>query len=234
MSVRIDNDFWKNFSNHKELLTKCFTHLYHKKYPVNEGPDSAFNFLVYEFFRKGIFERFDAEREGKLTQTKMKNKTSQKKFEQYIYKWAESVMYGLYHNERKHRERYLRFSSDKIEILTEQSYNEFKENTGISSWDVTTGGEKQKVVTKRKSNPSISDARDYRGETPASADEAYRTKQVDSFIQSVLKSDRERTIVSGKKDGLPNTTIAEMVGVTSSQVANIIDSIRSRCSSVLA
>ena len=102
MTVRIDNDFWSKYEKNEVLLRKCFTYLYNKKYPVSEGEESAYNYLIMEFFRKDIFARFDAERQGKITQTKVLNKSEDKKFQQFVYKWVESVMYGIYHKNRNH------------------------------------------------------------------------------------------------------------------------------------
>jgi RNA polymerase sigma factor (sigma-70 family) len=237
MSVRIDKDFWKNYAEYEELIRKCFNFLYFTRYPVSEGAESAYNFLVAEFFRKNIFERFDAEKEGTRLACTMKNKSVDKKFKQYIFKWAESVMYGLYNNARNQSKRSLRFSTDSIEVLTETSYNTFKENKGISPWELYTeeGDYEEKTVSSViKRAPDITDAADYRSEAPLSAYDQCRENELNDYLNSVLKNKRERIIVDAKRDGLSNTAVAEMVGVTSSQVANILKSIRGRCSKVLA
>lgn len=231
MSVQIDTDFWKNYENHSGLLRKCFTHLYFKKYPVTEGSESAYNFLIAEFFRKGIFDRFDAEREGKYTQSADAAKTDDKKFEQYIYKWAESVMYGLYHNSRKNSERFLHFTNDSIEELNELSYDTFKKNKGVSSWETEADS---KNVSKRSKLPCIVDEGDYHAERGDDAFEATQETELLSYLKSVLQNDREGLIVQYKMEGLNNVEVGECVGLSSSQVANILKGIKARCAGVLA
>lgn len=230
MSVRIDNDFWKNYAEYEELIRSCFNHIYYNKYPVNEGAESTYNYLIAEFFRKGIFDKFDAEKVGKYVQTTDSSKTDRKKFEQFIYKWSESVIGGLYLKVSNESKRYLRFSTDKLEDLTDVSYADFKNNSGMGPW--AAGDEV--VVTKRLDTPSISDAEDFRGEDIPSAYEQCRINELESFLQSVLKDDRERAIIEGRREGLSDVAIGKLVGVTSSQVANVVRSIRSRCTKVFA
>lgn len=225
MSVQIDTDFWKNYATHEPLIKKCFFHLYRKKYPVFEGPTSAYNYLVMEFFRKSIFERFDAEREGKYTQTKDLSKTSQKKFEQYIYKWSESVLFSLYYTELKYRGRYHKFPSEMIEGLTESSYAEFKLSAGISSWVV----EGETVETKR-AYPNISEADEFRAEGAGDALDNYCVEELYSHLDAVLKDDRERKIIKARKEGLSNSIIAESLGISSSHVSMILKAIYARFS----
>lgn len=237
MSVRIDEDFWENYKEHEELLRRCFTSLYCRKYSVPEGPESAFNFLVAEFWRKGIFERFEADRKGTKRQAVDKYKTTKKKFEQYIYTWTESTLGGLYHAERKYKRRNLRLSNDKLDTFNDKAYGYFKENNGISSWSSAQGKElieEERLIASKKNYPCIVDTEDYRAENPMDALEEYEEKKLDNFLDSILKNDRERIIVQGKRDGLTNTTIGEMVDISSAQVANILKSIRSRCGSMLA
>ena len=230
MTVRIDNDFWANYGEHEILLKKCFTHLYFKKYPVAEGSESAYNFVVMEFFRKGIFERFDADRKGVRTQTSIKGKTTNKKFEQYIYKWVESVMYGLYHNARKHTERYLRFPSDTVGSLNEASFAAYKAARGTTPW--VSDDEVHKEYKRRKF-PNIGDSEEYHAETALSALEQAQETEINSYLDSVLKDARERKIIASKRVGFNNSDIARDLEISSSQVGNILKSIRSRCGSFL-
>jgi len=232
MTVRIANDFWDNYEEHEELLRKCFMHIYLKKFPVHEGSESAFNFLIAEFFRKKIFERFDASRKGKFFQTQEEDKSIQKKFEQYVYKWTESIMFGMYSNARNYSSRNLRFSIDKVETLTETSYANFRDEF----FSDETMDEIERSMTKERVRkfPTIADAEDFHGETPMSAHDEYYEKQLYSHLESVLKDDRERAIIAGKKEGLNNSTVGEMVGITPSQVTGILKGIRSRCTKILA
>jgi DNA-directed RNA polymerase specialized sigma24 family protein len=231
MNVRIDNDFWANYEEHEVLLRKCFTHLYFKKYPVAEGKESAYNFVVMELFRKGIFNRFDAKREGIKVQTTIVGKTTTKKFEQFLYKWTESIMYGLYHNARKYSERYLKFPSDKIEGLNEISYSSFKEAHGVSNW-LEESEERVEFVNRKFRN--IDDSEDYHAETPLDASESCEESELYGYLESVLKNDRERMLIECKKDGLNNSDAGRVLNVSPSQIKNILNSIRSRCSAVLS
>ena len=239
MSVRIDNDFWTNYAEHETLLRRCFMSLYHKKYPCKEGAESAYNFLIAEFFRKNLFERFEAEREGKYNQTTIENKSSQKKFEQYVYVWSESIIGGLYHSERKHSERNLRFATDKLDGMTEHTYESFKENAGISSWKTISEEDPKKQAKleeqskRRKNVPCIADADDYRAQGYDSAFDTLREKELMNHLNSVAKNDRERTVIECKAAGLNNTDVGAVIGVSSSQVANILNGIKKRCSSAI-
>jgi len=232
MSVHIDKDFWKNYEENEELIRRCFSHLYYRKYPVSEGSESAYNFLVAEFFRKGIFEKFDEEKEGKYQQTTIKDKTARKKFEQFIYKWSESIMHALYHSHRKNSERYLKFPNMSMDSFNSNSYKTFKENNGITPW--SSGDDKEDKVSNRPKIPNISDAEEYHAESPLDALEGYLEKEMYSCLDSILKDDRERLIIKSKKEGLSNSVTAEIVGISTCQVYNILKDIRKRFSKVLA
>lgn len=125
MSVRIVEDYWDNVSYHKELIEKCFHHLY-AKYPNSEGVDDTFNTLLTELYRLSVFRKFDPDQHS--------SDVLEKKFEQFLYVWIQKVLRDAFN---KCRLRYIRYRSaenHQIEEISLKSYEEYKNFKGISRW----------------------------------------------------------------------------------------------------
>lgn len=250
MSVRISADFWENYNEYKKLIIRCVVSIYNKKYKLNNvehnsGVKTALAQVLVDFERKDIFGKFDPDKEGKRTTTVIENKTAGKKLQQYIYKNVESVLYAMYHKERKYSERNVMLGSDSkysVDNLNENNYGDYKVSKGISHWDSSSDevvGKKNKDRDESgtsliiKNAPTIDDAYMYRSEHIPSPEENLQAVEVEDFILSILKDEREAKIIEAKKMGLNNTDIGKMVNLSSPQIANILKSIRGRCQAIL-
>ena len=223
MSVQIDNNFWSTLKEHESLVKRCFNHIYYNKFPVQEGYESAYNYVLTKLYSDDIFSRFDASTVGKYRQTSDVAKTASKKFEQFVYKWITSFMSGLYRRERTEATRYVKFATEQVEQITESWYRSLRKDAGVSDWAT----EDDRKVAQRN-YPSISYVREYNASESLSADDACYTKEFITSIKDALDSDRDRFIVESKVAERTNTWIGAKLGISSAQVGNILKSIRGR------
>lgn len=231
-SVFIDEDFWKTYDANKGLLTACFTKIFFSKYPVHEGYESAFNFLIMEFYRQDLFSRFDENKVGKYTQTTIVDKTARKKFEQFVYKWTESILYAIYNKERNSSKRNMRFGD--LDTLSDDMYTNFKKERGITSWSEDHHLETDIHQEYRvKKLPCILDIDDFYSDPSTDPLDKLCEEEIVAKIMSSLKNDRERFIVTSKLNGLTSAEICVELDLPAPTVSIILSKIKERCSGVL-
>jgi len=250
--VRIIEDaFWANYETYESLIKRCFVHLFFKKFPntnsemyeqrvptalcQNLSAQESFDNLLVEFKRLRVFERFDREK------CNLSAVSEDKKFEQYLYKWAESVLFKEYHDRRKRTLRFRRVSCmDDIHRDTFDVKSKVVEayaNQDDEYIDVDQLPEDQKKATIKyrehadglyKRFPSL-------GDIPSMSSEKYETpldalEEQETFqrIKDLCHTNFERRIVDLKMEGLCNKDIAENLDCSSATVGSTLNKISAR------
>ena len=231
----VPQEFWTNYNTYEEVIRRCFSYLYTQKFPSNEpqGLDDSYDNLIAEMHRLGIFEKWDSCRPSDA------RATMDQKFEQFLFKRIESIMYKEYHDRRRRTIRFRRISSvneiHRDTYGTEQKEEIFADD--VPSYDV------EQLPMKEKKEVLKAQAKRHRlyhkyptvKDIPIMTSEKYETpldalveEDTWNLILSACRDDREKAIVRYKKEGLSAEDIGNAMGFTGSNVSSILTQIKSR------
>lgn len=236
--VRILKDnFWANVETYEDVIRKCFLHLYYLKFPnfsserfngksvkgcINNDQDvqESFDHLLVEFKRLQVFEKFDEKRPSN-------NFPMSKKFEQFLFKWTEKILFEEYHKRKRRTIRFRRVSNmdiihrDALDI--KDKIKEIFADEPVIDTDLLPKEDKIKTLeaksrTERlyKKYPTI---QDIDLETPTDDIEEYETW---NLILNVCQNEQELKAVEYKKEGLDNEAVAINLKCTSSNVSALL------------
>ena len=106
----VSGDFWQNYDTYEAVVRRCFISLYYTKFPHfsserYDNLEASYNNLLIELNRLRIFERFDIDKPNISTAS------IEKKLEQYLFTWTESILYKEYHDRKRRTLRFRRVDS---------------------------------------------------------------------------------------------------------------------------
>ena len=125
MAVRVVENFWTKYYEHKDLIERCFHYLF-CRFPNPDGEKDAYSILLTRFFELNVFEKFNRKRliakklgvhKKQLDKIDARGYTDRKlhkmgidvdkKFEQFIFKYVEHILQEAYAQRQKHMVRFI-------------------------------------------------------------------------------------------------------------------------------
>jgi RNA polymerase sigma factor (sigma-70 family) len=228
----VQGDFWGNYWSYEDIIKRCFSSLFYKKFHnrENKAAENAFNHLVVEFNRLRVFDRFDV--------TKKTPENVEKGLEQHIFKWTESILYKEYHDRRKRTVRFRRVSSmddfhrDVYCKKTRETFVDEPDTVDIdqlSEKDKPAALEtKNRVEKLYKKYPTIRDI-------PLVCSEKYETpldslekQDVIKMILDVCQTEKEKNIIGLKMDGIDIEAIADKYDCSKANISAILNKLKDR------
>jgi RNA polymerase sigma factor (sigma-70 family) len=235
----VDGEFWHNYDTYEATIRRCFISLYYTKFPHFtserfDNVEASYNNLLVELNRLRIFERFD------VTKPDISQSSIDKKLEQYLYKWTESILYKEYHDRKRRTLRFRRV--DSLEDLHRDVYKSNEksreifanEDVSIDENFLPEDQKKEAIEVKEKVNklykryPTLRDIPAMSSEKYESPLDAIEERETLDIIMSVCSNDREMDAVRLKKDGLSNEEVAESLGCSASSVDSILNKLCDR------
>lgn len=233
MSVRIvKGDFWHNFRTHEILIKRCFMYLF-SKYPNPEGYGDAYHHLMIQMAHLNVFSKFNARR-GK----KGNGKTSDKKFEQFIYKWCEQIMNQANLVRMKRAARFCQ--TDKLGNICAANYRSvgLTDNPDLFDEDEEQSRKSKKYRRKVKVHfvsstpqrcPDFHDIGDFHSCAHENPENDAAEAELYEKVAECLKDENERKIFEQRTQGLPTTVIAENLDCSPQAICFVLNRIRDRC-----
>jgi DNA-directed RNA polymerase specialized sigma24 family protein len=236
MAVRIVSDFWSNYNENKDLITRCFKFLLNK-YPNPDGEMDAYNSLLSDMFRLNVFAKFsrkrlvaqklkidkksadDAVQDSDITDEAMARMgiNVEKKFEQYLFVWIEHCLQDRYDRRRKQGARFV--TNCTIIECPPRSFSEVRANFQESPW--AQGASEELALEKHiEKVDRIGLTRDYPTYKDASA---YVGSKIDSPLEDVLHNDLVSKFMVSMQPG-KEKQVAELImkGYAQSEIADVI------------
>ncbi len=102
MTVRIVSDYWKNYEEYKDVISRCFFHI-SKKFRIDDSYEAIYNTVLVELHRQEIFIKFDPSR---VDTSKI---SVEKKFEQYLFMWINQILSNLYRSRGKQKSMFVNY-----------------------------------------------------------------------------------------------------------------------------
>lgn len=240
MSVRIVENFWNKVSENENLIRRCFIHHF-KRHPDPEGIDASYNNLLIKMEELGVFGRFDLQRlviaagvEGVLKDNDITPEALKglginvdKKWEQFIYKWIESIVNNEYNRNGKHSRTFVRGeelsdygipNGEKTSwINNEQDAKSYEEK--FNSYDDTDR-------RGRRFPPTFSNRYKAGEDGFDDQSEALSASELRDKILSKLTGKNDRAIFELMEKGLLDREIGAELGFSKQYVSSVLKKVR--------
>jgi DNA-directed RNA polymerase specialized sigma24 family protein len=236
--VRIVKKFWTNYDTYEDIIRRCFLFLFYTKFPDYidqrfQTVEESYDNLLVEFNRLKIFERFNSSR------CNTKKATLDKKLEQYLFKWTESILYREYNARKKRTIRFRRVinmdelhrdMSNKKDKFNEIFSNEPKINVNYLT-------EEQKKVALKNEKESHRLFRRYPtiNDIPLMTSEKYETpvdsleeRETWNMIKDTCNNSLELRVVQLKYEGLSNRDVAKAIKLPETSVSSVLNKLKQK------
>jgi hypothetical protein len=225
--------FWKSYPYFKDVIDRSFTYLIRRYFPNYSGQEEqdSYNGLILALESQDIFniKKFDPEK-YKKSETPVS-----KRYEHFIYNRIYSYLNREYCERRIRSAKFKRTISD----IHTGSYNpslEPLEMNDLINADMLPKNQKEihlKKIDKsnRQAKESYVPVDPYNGLPGITED--LEEQELWQNILKVCKNDKERQIVSYKKNGLSGVDIGKIFGVQAYEIIKDLGKIHSRLNNIL-
>lgn len=230
----VKGDFWTNFETYEDVIKRCFTYLYFKKFPSEDpqGETESFDNLIVEMNRLSVFDRFDVKRPNPA------NHTIDKSFEQFLFKWTEQILYREYHDRRRRTIRFRRIND--VDLIHRDTYDPrlhteiFADEPTIDVDELPPGKKETEIKRRRFQHkmsakyPTVRNIPDMCSEKYENPDEILQEQDTWEQVLASCRDSQERRIVEMKREGTTTEDIGRAIGCTGSGICAILVSINKR------
>lgn len=253
MAVRVVENFWTKYYEHKDLIERCFHYLF-CRFPNPEGEKDAYSILLTRFFELNVFEKFNRKRliakklgvhKKQLDKIDARGYTDRKlhkmgidvdkKFEQFIFKYVEHILQEAYVQRQKHMVRFIpnqylaenppRNHTALYDSLNESVWAQSRKETE----DLRIHIEKKARLGATKFYPCYQQTADYVGIKSDNALEAVEAEELQNKIRAELPN-KERRVFDLALEGFKGSDIAESMGYTAQNINLLMQNIRHKYS----
>lgn len=231
--------FWSILEDNKILVKRCFNYIL-SKYPNVEGREAAYNHMLIKLWELDVFFKFDIKKvyskrtgiqeseisDEDITRDSLMSRgiNPDKKFEQYIYKWVEQILYSSYFSNGKYFKRF------KLNYNEGVSYN--KTETHWATKEENKQIEKKKLkVTKRikKSYPNNKSMDVCNGSKFYTPEEKLVIEDLVNHMRNSFRSKEDRDIFDMLLNGYSSKEIHCLnPDISYQSICNRINSVKSR------
>lgn len=157
---KIVDNFWNLFEENRDLINRCFNHLF-KRLPDYEGKKYSYNNLIIRMHELNVFCKFSlkkiAIKEKKEHLINKINLTKKdliesgvdvsKRWEKYIYNWIQKILQERFYIENSYQSRYI-YNCSLFDYPYKENYTYWAE-TEYKRYNNTEESDEKKSVTRR-------------------------------------------------------------------------------------
>jgi hypothetical protein len=168
---KIVDNFWNFFEENKNLINRCFNHLF-KRLPDYEGRKYSYNNLIIRMHELNVFCKFSlkkiAIKEKKEHLINKNNLTKKdliesgvnvsKRWENYIYNWIRKILLERSYIENSYQSRYI-YNSSLFDYPYKENYTYWAETEYKKSNNTEETNEKKPITRRGKIYPPHFDNR---------------------------------------------------------------------------